>query len=299
MINPFRVIVTPEYLFQPRLILHRFKRLIKKPDKLEQATLPWGAKIFINPHEVIGSIIWCYGIFDLVVAEVLWRLLEKGEVAVDAGANIGQMTSLMSCRTGTTGKVYAFEAHPEVYEKLNSNLMEWQRLPDYAPVKSFNVALTSSDQDVWIHHGVNWEDNQGTARIVSDGTSRGGQTFKMPGVRLDQALESGLTVDVLKMDVEGHEEAVLLGAMNLLEQKRIRDIVFEEHQDFPAPAHKLLLSAGYEIFSLHAATLRPRLRLVDKTSPFHPKEGRDYLATLNSKRALEKLKPFGWKLLCA
>ena len=48
------------------------------------------------------------GIYDLIVTEILWRLINKGEIAVDVGANIGYMTSLMAAKVASSGKVYSY-----------------------------------------------------------------------------------------------------------------------------------------------------------------------------------------------
>ena len=122
--NPLKVLTTPEYLFRPRQILHRFRRVYRGRSlgEFETVTLPWGRTIRVRPHEVIGSNIWCYGVFDLVVTEAIWRLLDESEMALDIGANIGQMTNLMRHRSGRAGKVHSFEPHPELFSELEEQL---------------------------------------------------------------------------------------------------------------------------------------------------------------------------------
>src|SRR5206468_7285715 len=67
--NPLKALTTPEYLFRPRQIAHRFKRAFRRRplNEFELVHLPWGAAIRVRPAEVIGSNIWCYGVFDLSV----------------------------------------------------------------------------------------------------------------------------------------------------------------------------------------------------------------------------------------
>jgi hypothetical protein len=57
----------------------------------------------------------------------------------------------------------------------------------------------------------------------------------------------GATVGVLKLDVEGHEPAVLEGAAALLARRAIRDIVFEAHDRYPSPITEQLEAAGFTI----------------------------------------------------
>jgi hypothetical protein len=103
-------------------------------------------------------------------------------------------------------------------------------------------------------------------------------------------------VGLLKVDVEGHEAAVFSGAQNLLAQKLIRDIVFEEHQPYPAPSHKLLLDHGYRIFRLTRSTWRPLLLPADAPNrqPYLPS---NFVATADPSRAMSRFREPGWYAL--
>lgn len=120
--NPLKIFLRPEYLFRPRQILHRLKRVYQAPKPSgEIVVLPWGDSIKVFTNEVIGSGIWCYGVFDLIVGEAILRLLDKGETALDIGANIGQFSTLMARRVGLIGKVFSFEPHSDLYHELVTN----------------------------------------------------------------------------------------------------------------------------------------------------------------------------------
>src|SRR5262245_4091239 len=109
MVNPFKAISRPEYLFRPGQLWLGLRRLVGgTPPQVDHVRLPWGQTIKVQPREVIGAAIWWYGLFDLIVAEAIFRLLDPGETALDIGANLGQMTSLMRCRAGREGKVHSF-----------------------------------------------------------------------------------------------------------------------------------------------------------------------------------------------
>src|ERR687886_1998553 len=98
----------PEYFFRPTQLIQRLRQHLihKTPSgEFEKIRLPWGVDIRVRPTETIGSSICRLGVYDLTVSEVIWRLLEPGEQAVDVGANIGYMTSLMAARVGKTGNV--------------------------------------------------------------------------------------------------------------------------------------------------------------------------------------------------
>ena len=108
-----RSLARPEYLFRPRQIWRRLRHPwgFHLPPRAE-VTLPWGWPLCIRTHETIGRLIWTFGVFDLPVTEVLWRLTGPGDIAVDAGANIGCMTCVLATRVGPTGRVLSFEPFP-------------------------------------------------------------------------------------------------------------------------------------------------------------------------------------------
>src|SRR5579871_5650959 len=125
MPNIFNYLRRPEYVFRPRQVLHRFRRILKPPQATELVELPWGAPVSVRPTENVGNAIFYYGIFDLVVPEAIYRLADEGEWAMEVGANIGQNCSLMAYRTGRRGHVIAFEPHPEIFRELKDNFALW------------------------------------------------------------------------------------------------------------------------------------------------------------------------------
>jgi hypothetical protein len=118
--------------------------------------------------------------------------------------------------------------------------------------------------------------------------------------RLDQILEPDIEVGVMKIDVEGHEFAVLQGAQSLLAQRRIRDIIFEEHGTYPTPAQVFLQSHGYTLYRLSRSFLRPLLLPDNDPRRWdeHPVGVlRNYLATLDPDRARKRFTKPGWQVL--
>lgn len=298
--NIFKPFATPEYLFRPRQILHRLKWAISKPvfQEFETVRLPWGAPFRVRPREVIGSGIWCYGIFDLVVAEAIARLMDSGDTALDIGANIGQMTSLMQHRAGSHGKVIAFEPHPELFAELTHNLRVLPAASRLAPTELHNLALSDAEGEVALDVGTAWASNRGMCRI--DPEAHGPGILRVKRTTLDSMVPSEAQIQVCKIDVEGHELNVLKGASRLLQQRQIRDLVFEDLQSYPSPVHKLLLDFGFTLFALHTRLLKPFLERPEKSRrPFLARDGANYLATLEPQRTLERFQGFGWQTLTA
>ncbi len=300
LINPLRLFTRPEYLFCPAQVVHRFRRLLSGPPAGDFITvrLPWGDRLRVRHKEVIGSNIWCYGVFDLIVAEAIARLVDQSEMALDIGANIGQMTSLMRRRAGPKGRVHAFEPHPAVFAELEFNVREASPGAGQAPAVLHNFALSEADGVADLDVGEGWEGNRGLARVVTDNASPSRRTTQIQIKRLDSVLPADAQVGVCKIDVEGHELNVLKGAGRLLAERRIRDVVFEELGEYPSPLHHHLLQTGFTLFCLHVSPLRPSISPVAGTDgPKHAAEAGNYLATLDPQRAVDRFRQGGWRAL--
>ncbi len=266
--------------------------------EFETARLPWGAQIRVRPTEVIGSNIWCYGVFDLMVTEAISRLVDPGELCLDIGANIGQMTSLMRHWTGSAGQVLSFEPHPDVFAELEYNLQTVPTPTGSARVELHNIALSEHPGEARLELGASWQGNRGTGKISASSPSPTADFISVKVDSLDRVLGGNLRVGVCKIDVEGHELQVFKGAARLLSERRIRDIVLEDFGSFPSPVHKHLMAAGFTFFSLNHSFLRPRLLRASTATKFATtNEGENYLATLEPTRAEARFRRLGWRSL--
>jgi FkbM family methyltransferase len=286
----------PEYLFQPRAAL---RRLWKGGRSWEGpgttiAEVPWSREITVFRDE-IGRMIFLTGIFDLTVTETIHRLTAPGVVAVDVGANVGYLTSLMATRGGPGGRVVAFEPHPEVFSVLEENARRWNADPTVAAVEVHGLALSNRSGGGQLQTVSQAEGHMGLSSLEAQGT--GGQpSVDIELAKLDDLLESG-HIDMLKLDVEGHELSVLAGAERLLDGRLIRDLVFEEHRIYPAPSMTFLEERGMTLFTLKHTLFGPQVRPIEE-GPAPPEwPGPNYLATLDPERALSLLSPRGWRCL--
>ena len=298
MPNPLKVLTTPEYLFRPRQIATRIKRQFVKPTQaIETVRLPWGTSFRIRPSEVIGANIWYYGVFELLVAETIARLMDRGETAIDIGANVGQMTTLMRRLAGSGGRVSAFEAHPEIFAELRANMELASQQPDAAQVELHNVGLSDTQGAGSLDPGPEWQNNRGMARVTGPAAD-GGARIKIQLRMLDDLLPPGTKCGVCKIDVEGHELQVLRGAMKALAGGAIRDIVFEDLAGSGTPVQKLLLEHGFTLFVLQQRLFGPALRRLENERPAKRDEDTyNFLATKGPERALARFRPRGWKCL--
>jgi FkbM family methyltransferase len=282
-------LLKPEYLFRPSQIARRLQRAFRPAAGESVVLLPWGLPLRIRRDDDIGRALWTTGVYDLAVSEVLWRLLEPGETAADAGANIGYMTSLMAARSGPGGVVRAYEPHPGVFDELAANCRLWAD-DRIAAVEPRQLGLSDRAREARLVEGPAFAANRGTSHVADDPAG-----FAVRLTTLDQEFPPGSRIGVLKVDVEGHEAAVLAGADRLLAARAVRDVVYEEHAPGAGPASALLRSRGYAVFGIAKSLPGPLLGEPGSgRSAFAPPS---CLATVEPERARARLAPRGWDCL--
>lgn len=279
-------LLKPEYLWRPSQIL---RRLMFAPSReVTELALPWHCTIHARSAEDIGRAIATQGVYDLPLTEALLRLCDPGETALDLGANIGYASLVLARAVGPRGRVICFEPNPSLIPVLQANIARWSSL-QAAPIRIEQAAVSNCDGDGVLGFPQEYAHNQGVAslELQTDGVSV--KTRRLDSFEI-------LSVGVMKVDVEGHEASVFAGAQSLLAGKRIRDVLFEEHQTYPAPSHHILSQHGYQIFRLTRSTWRPLLLPPEERSRqgFLPP---NFLATLDPSRAIKRFAPWGWSAL--
>jgi FkbM family methyltransferase len=260
---------------------------------LVDVTLPWGLDLRVRPADSLGHVVERTGVFDLAVSETLVRLADPGEVAVDVGANVGYMTSLLALAVGGHGKVVAFEPQAEVRNDLEHNISRWRDQGFTTPIEVRDEALSNVSGVGYFSRPAPGGNRDGE-RLRESSEVDSQDVYEIAVDRLDA--KDGLeTVGVLKIDVEGHQASVLEGCEGLLRRGAIRDIVFEEHGAYPTPATEFLEHHGYALFLLDHTLFGPWIG-----GPEARREtvtDQSFLATLEPDRASSRLSTRGWRVL--
>ncbi len=285
-------LLDPRFFFRPDIFLRACVRKVRtRPDRVLLRT-SWGDALEVDPRKFIGAHLYLRGVHELPVCEALVRLTDPGETVADIGANIGVMTCLLSRQVGERGWVFAIEAHPQVAKDLRDNMNLWAR----HNIHIIHAAVSKVSGVLTIQEAPDSETNEGTAHVSTNACRvRSGKRFEVRAVRLDEEFPTA-KLALIKIDVEGHELAVLEGAAGLLEKRTIRDIVFEGTRDCQSEARRLLVWYGYAVFRLEGGFFRPRL--VEPAEPSKRVEpAADFVATTNPERALKRFATGGWKAL--
>ena len=202
-----------------------------------------GEKILLNAPSDLGNLL-C-DIDGIIIRDQYNCGSLAGKIVADAGANIG-LFSLYAAALGAK-KVYAFEAVAETYKILRRNLAL-----NGAPkaIKAVNIALGARKGTAVIKFNTLGE---GSAMIdCGDAFVNRGITYtarrKVRVAPLDGLVKG--RVDFIKIDVEGYEKNVLLGAEQII--KKYKPVLSMAAYHRPAdkkvlPKTVLGLRADYEI----------------------------------------------------
>ncbi len=290
--NPLTALRRPEYFFRPTQILRSLRFHLAPHTFADRLVdLPWGLSVKVQTGDLLGRAICTVGLDDLPVCETILRLLDPGDLAVDVGANLGQMTGLMACAVRPGGRVLALEPHPVMFAELAANIRRWAAVHELVPVTAVPYAASAAAGPARLQVPTNFAANRGTARL--DPAAAEGLPCR--SLRLADLLADEPMIALIKIDVEGHEEAVLTGARPLLEERRIRDLVFECHGPLPPSLTGLLAGCGYHLLALGRSFLRPVLLPADRPAQFG--HAPSYLASLAPDRARSRLRWPGWRAL--
>jgi FkbM family methyltransferase len=282
-----------------------FRRILQKispePRKILKLQTAWGGLIWCDSQKEIGRSIFWRGIFDLVLSEVLVRLLEPGSTFVDAGANIGYMSVLAARIVKSTGNVISFEPNPDIIPILQQNVILSAEDPLNAQIHVVEAALGSSLGEAMLFAPEDYLANDGIAYISSSNHSD--KPIGVVPIRTLDAEMADQKITLLKVDVEGHEIEVLRGAESMLRTHQVETIIFEDHSIHESPIPNYLAQFGYRLFSLRYSLFNLHIDIYDEQkrgSQLGSKSdgAPSYLATiLSSQMVRAKLLRRGWRCL--
>lgn len=188
-----------------------------------------GSRFCCDLAEHMGSQIFFKGSYSGGQLVVLRRLLHPDAVFIDAGANQGEFTV---CAAGCVpdGHVWAFEPVPEVRERLERNVAG----NGFRHVTVSPMGLSDASREDVPIFGADSAFSDGTQNIglptLFDVSGRGRALARINLRPLDEVLPAGQRVDVMKVDVEGAELAVLQGAESTIQREKPA-IIFEANAE--------------------------------------------------------------------
>jgi len=160
------------------------------------------------------------GLRNIKTHTIYSKILDSDSLAIDLGAHVGQfseaITREFNCRC------YAIEAVPSVYSQL----------PENGLLKKFNYAISDRNEPLKIYTSDNLECNSISQEAASVYGLQG--EISVDGITLETFLNNHRIelVDLLKIDIEGAEEAVFNSTRDAT-LCNVKQITIEFHDFMP------------------------------------------------------------------
>jgi FkbM family methyltransferase len=203
-------------------------------------------KLYCYEDDFMKHIFLKDGDWEPELNDIFKRYINKNSIVVDIGASIGINTIKMS---KFAKKVYSFEPFTQSFELLNTNIS----INNLDNVETFNYGLGNEEKNIdkmWFGF-LNKKKNMGTLRI-----NKLYNLYNEPVdvnikiKKLDNILNE--PIDFIKIDVEGFENEVLLGAMNII--TKYKPIIIMENWNIDNE-YDILQNLGYSMFRLNENVL--------------------------------------------
>jgi FkbM family methyltransferase len=196
----------------------------------------------------ISRTLLLFGERELEHKIMLERFLKPGMNVLDIGANIGYYALMELRLIGPSGRLVAVEPSPSNVELLRRNLA----LNNYSDIEVHQVAISdqSGVKPFFLSEmsNLNTFHDNGTGLLHLSGKTVDVRTATVPEIM------GGRPVDLIRMDVEGHEVEVINGLLPAIERGETSPtIIFETHlsrygegHDIESPLRRLF-ALGYRV----------------------------------------------------
>ena len=190
---------------------------------------------FYSGDLFIGQSIKYYGEYTQVEIDYLKKYINEDTVVYEVGGNIGYHTVAFA---SMAREVHSFEPNDKNFQLLEKNAEPFDN------VYLYNCACSDSDGITFISdYDTDKPGNYGKCEV--SGTGQICRTFKLDSFNIPQP-------SLIKIDVEGHELAVFVGAQDVIIKNK--PVIFYENMhsnDSPA-IYDFLTFHGYKIYWAHA-----------------------------------------------
>lgn len=187
--------------------------------KLDKIETRYGDFNVISNDKVVSESLRLYGEWAQNEICILSRFINKNDVVIDVGAFIGSH-SVAFANIAPEGMVYSFEAREEIFNILVENAEKFNN------IRAFNFGLGSEKTVLSIENkNSDGEQNLGALNLKEISKSDNQEIINIEKID-DFSFDK---VDFMKVDVEGMEYEVLLGAKKIIDQ--FEPVLFLEIND--------------------------------------------------------------------
>jgi len=182
---------------------------------------------------------------------VIKKLIKKGDVVFDVGANVGKWSRSVFAHVGDV-QIHAFEPVESLYKTMKENF-------NSRSISIYNIALSSAEgvQAFYFYPNDTGKSGFYDRKILREKSLEPKEIVVKVRTLDDFCRKNGIIdIDFLKIDTEGEELRVLEGGYNLLKSNSISTIQFEyggcyiDSETTLKDVYSLLSGFGYSIFRI-------------------------------------------------
>lgn len=220
-----RVGYVPE---RARWVVDRLERELTPERSTRVVGVGKGVRLEVDLASAMGRAVYYHGSHEPELVAFLRATLRPGMNVLDVGANIGEVALLAAKLVKPAGRVLAVEASPATAARLRRNVA----LNGASNVEIVEAAAASQTGHVSLMLGSDIDSGSTSLAEPHDFT---GEVLEVKAVRLDTLLAArGLSVHLIKLDIEGAELLALEGLHAALQRAERPIVVFEYHRDVAA-----------------------------------------------------------------
>lgn len=202
-----------------------------------------GYKVYVNIVEHDGNCLYFFRKNpEEFSTNIVKGLLSKSDICLDVGANIGYYSMLMANVVGQSGKVFCFEANPNLHEMILKSI----DYNHFDRVCAEKLAVSSTSGQVLKFFVSTNPNNSGTSSLIDHGVYVNKDNYiRVETVSLDDYFEANSInyCKLVKIDVERAEADVVKGMEKILQNRIIDYIILE--QNFNGDAQTIIESFDY------------------------------------------------------
>jgi FkbM family methyltransferase len=204
------------------------QELINKEMSRSRARVETGDfSIFVDSRDLsIGDYIMRNRKYEPHVTAVLKRTLKPGQTFLDIGANIGWHTLTAASLLKENGKIIAVEPNPRNVQLLYHSIT----INGFRNVRVFPFAASDENRLLQLIAGI-------SNGVVKDVPQDQAYCEYVPAFKIDDLVKDEPRIDVIKIDIDGHEPKALLGMSATI--RKHRPIIISEF----SPSSLIELSA--------------------------------------------------------
>jgi len=224
-----------------------------------------GLKIYVEGKSGMAKLLGIKGSYEEETTKLFSEILKEEMTVLDLGANIGYYSLLAGKQIGEKGKVFAFEPWHESFSLLQKNI-EVNGFKNIIPVAKA-VSNQCGRQKLFLASDPGQHSLGGDANCES---------VEVDVTSVDEFVrEQNISVDLVKMDVEGAEMSVLEGmAETISKNPHIRIITefvpghLELNNCSPSAFLEKLFSYGFKLYVINDEKHTRELMTPDNTDDF-------------------------------